>query len=570
MTTPAQILLEDPMPIGLLDFDDIIDNKLLYIDKTDLVAQIAKKRGIVFLSRPRRFGKTFLVSTFYELFARGTKRFKGLKLVRDNLWNDYTYKVIRLMLNLTCEFNKTKNYKQVFGSHLSFALKSVGIEVDRTVEWDVALTSALQSIENDSLVLLMDTYSDPLTHALNDNEEFEQRLMVLNQFFNLLKTNISKFRFIFITGVYRFSNLNLFSDPSNFVDLSFDPMYGSLTGITQDELETYFGGYIDNAALVLKQQEPDKNWDRQKVLDEIKYYYGGYCFDRNAKTQLYNPFSVMKFFSNPSEGFKLYWQRRGAPTPPIVVYCLNNLEEQKKGLGELADFLKPNPVIAGSEQELTPSINNPNPTDANFPFFAILCHMGYFTIKSAKGNKLYLGIPNPEIKEAFVHNIVEHLAKTVGFRARRNTYVNQLYTALCNKDFPALKNELNYIIEEFCYQNILPFSEEKFRDILKLVMHILGLECSAEEEHTKGCCDLCIHIKDYLLVFEITVVADRSKADEAFETAKKELIDRKYAVSASQKQLVAAGMVIVNEKQLDYKEDPICLREIVKLEEITV
>ncbi len=565
MTTPAQTSLENALTIGHSSFADIIDNKLLYVDKTDLVAAIARYCRCYFFSRPPRFGKTLLISTLHELFANGTEKFKGLKLERENLWNDHTYQVVRLEFSKISALDKTEDFNQKFAEHLTYAFAAAGITLDHTKKWDWALDDVLESLKYDALVLLIDDFDAPMIHALDDYEEFDRRSSIIEHFCIYLKNHFSKFRLIFMTGGTRFNKLDIFSGFNIVDNLSFDYEYGTLCGITQDELETCFGDYIDNAALVLKQKEPDKNWTRQKVLDELKYHYDGYCFDDHVTTKVYNPWTVMNFFGDPSLGFKHYW-RQIEPYPAILISYLKHLEEQEDMFSELAYILEPDHGLPSSEGDFAPSIKHL--TDENFPYFAILYNAGYLTVKKAyRGGypTVCVGVPNTEFKEAFALNISTLLTKTANYDTYTNTYAEPLDTALCNKDFPALKEILNNIINEFSCKSNLPLNAENFCALLAIGVNILDRDGIVGERFTRVSSDMYIRTKDCLYIIEIYVAPDHSMADEAFEAAKTRLINSKYTLSAVPKQVVTAVMVIVNEKQ-----DSAYLREIVRFEEISV
>ncbi len=399
MDLSSQSLLKRQLPVGLVDFDDVIDEKMIYVDKTDLVADIAAQKGIFFLSRPRRFGKTLLVSTFHELFARGVERFKGLKLERLHLWNDHTYSVIRLSLNDIAECT-SQGFEQSFVERLTGALAAAGITFAQgSLSWAEALRRILQPLENKSLVLLIDEYDAPLTHVLDDPEEFARRLTVLNQFFTILKNNFGKFRFIFITGVTRFSNLSPFSSFNNLRDLSFTPTYSALTGITQEELETYFAEYIEQAARVFDHKYPGEGWDRQKLLAELQYHYGGWSFDTAAQTRVYNPWAVLNFFADPNAGFVPYWAATGGTLPPLLTAFLRSLIERDGGVHGLSEFLRDDFVIPVRKAQLTASVCTP--AAADFPFTALLYQAGYFTIKSTEDDVFIIGVPNREVRRVF-------------------------------------------------------------------------------------------------------------------------------------------------------------------------
>ena len=394
------------LPLSITSFSEFCERNKIYVDKTDLVAKLAQFDAPIFLSRPRRFGKSTLISTFHELFANGLDKFQGLKIVADNLWNDKTYKVIHLDFSIIKEGEKNS-----FGQSLLTQLKIACQEQPEAADFADSANTYLQFFLKRNIdanfVLLIDEYDAPLTAVMGDKEEFERRRRVLSDFFSTIKAYSGKFRFIFITGVTRYSNTSIFSAFNNIEDISFDPSYGALVGYTQEELEHYFKDYLENAVTELNQDLGEDKYTYDSLIAALKLNYDGYSFDRRCRYHVYNPWSILNFLKKPQEGFLPYWLDTGGAKPSLLVNYLNTFIDKKVKKTELIDYLNLEFVKRTNTAALSPTITSIE--DENFPFFAILYQAGYFTIKKTEPDFLFVGLPNQEVKKAFAELVIEKL-----------------------------------------------------------------------------------------------------------------------------------------------------------------
>ena len=203
----------DELPLGYTKFSEFINLSLIYVDKTDLIAKLTRSKGPIFLSRPRRFGKSTLVSTFEELFSHGIEKFKGLKIDKQNLWHDKTYKVLHLDFSSFREDVANISFEDKLFAHLKTKLKSVSLDIIESKYVISSFNDVLENAEDNSLVLLIDEYDSPLTAVMGKKDEFEYRRGLLSEFFLTIKSYSAKFRFIFITGVTRYSQVYHRCDP---------------------------------------------------------------------------------------------------------------------------------------------------------------------------------------------------------------------------------------------------------------------------------------------------------------------------------------------------------------------
>ena len=549
------------LPLSITSFSEFCERNKIYVDKTDLVAKLAQFDAPIFLSRPRRFGKSTLISTFHELFANGLDKFQGLKIVADNLWNDKTYKVIHLDFSIIKEGEKNS-----FGQSLLTQLKIACQEQPEAADFADSANTYLQFFLKRNIdanfVLLIDEYDAPLTAVMGDKEEFERRRRVLSDFFSTIKAYSGKFRFIFITGVTRYSNTSIFSAFNNIEDISFNPAYGAIVGYTQEELEHYFKDYIEYAAKALNRKEKTCKYTYELILDELKNNYDGYSFDEDNEWHVYNPWSILNFLKNPQRGFKPYWLDTGGAKPSLLVNYLNTFIDKKVKNTELVDYLNLEFVKRTNTAALSPTLTGIE--DENFPFFAILYQAGYFTIKDTDAPDLMVGIPNLEVKQAFAEIVLEKLTDKNGV-ALRDSYKQAVKTALDNKDYTALKEEFNKILNEFSYESVVSFKEYAFRDVYKVMLQILGYNTYTEYQTALGRSDLCFEDEDRLYICEFKVIGKTDSVKEKLEEAKAQIREKRYGLRLSDKEVITLAIVIVNANK-DETYGPV--REVAAIEEI--
>ena len=549
------------LPLSITSFSDFCERNKIYIDKTDLVAKLAQFDAPIFLSRPRRFGKSTLVSTFHELFSNGLDKFQGLKIVTDNLWNDKTYKVIHLDFSVIKERGE-RSFDQSLLTQLKIACKDLPENTDLADNSNTYLQFFLKQQSDTKFVLLIDEYDAPLTAVMGDKEEFESRRRVLSNFFSTIKAYSGKFRFIFITGVTRYSNTSIFSAFNNIEDISFNPTYGAIVGYTQEELEHYFKDYLENAVTELNDDLGEDKYTYDSLIEALKLNYDGYSFDRRCRHHVYNPWSILNFLKNPQEGFLPYWLTTGGAKPSLLVNYLNTFIDKKVKKTELVDYLNLEFIKRTNIAALSPTITSIE--DENFPFFAILYQAGYFTIKDTDAPDLMVGIPNLEVKEAFADIVLEKLTNKDG-TALRESYKQTIRRALNSKDFKALKEEFNKILNEFSYESVISFKEYAFRDVYKVMLQLLGYNTYTEYQTALGRSDLCFEDDRRLYICEFKVIGRADNVQEKLAKAKEQIREKRYGLRITDKEVITLAIVIINENK-DDTHNP--MREVAAIEEV--
>ena len=538
------------------NFRDLIDNNRVYVDKTALICQIAKdEKGPYFISRPRRFGKSTLINTFHELFAHGTERFKGLEI--EPLWKDKTYKVIHLDFSTFREVPSNSSFNKEFMDAFKLSLEEAGIEPTKeNIDSPANLLKKTLDTESE-VVLLVDEYDAPLTAVLNDSNEFEDRRKILSNFYLTVKSCDGKFRFIFITGVTYYSHTSIFSAFNNLKDLTLDLRYGALLGYTSEELELYFGEYIDNAVEVLNKKYHTERYTHDLVVSELKRNYDGYSFDEEALNHVYNPWSIVNFFDAPVRGFIPYWVVSGGSTPTFLVnYLKQGLE--KYNTDDLQSLLNIDSTVNSAAEYLYPKIENM----ANLDLFAILYQAGYFCIKAVVDDIFKVGIPNLEVKKAYSNIVLNELTKT---KEAKLKYVEPFKEVLASGNLDKIKELFNTFINEFSYETVKNFNEACFRDVLKLAMLTFNVSASTEVMGACGRADITAEAGDYLYVFELKVTDNSKDIDTKLSEAKEQIIKNKYTRRLTDKTVIPVALVLENNSKSREKTDtPVC--EIVALE----
>ena len=372
------------LPCGIDSFTDLRCNRMVYVDKTALIYKLAVRRGRLFISRPRRFGKTLLVSTFESLFKNGLQDFKGLAI--EKLWHDRNYPVIRINFALCKEFDSFEVFKARMTDAVSKAFKYAGFIFPKTDNDLLGVGSSVKELFNKlaqdiNPVLLIDEYDAPLNACLNRPELFHKVRSELNDFYATIKDISGRLRFFFFTGICKYKNLSIFSDNNYVTDISMSPDYGTLLGYTDEEVREYFKPFVENAARVL-------NISVDECYARLKENYDGFCFDRKASTHVHTPWSVLSFLNSPQDGFMNYWYTSAGKSSLLLNYIAEHALQDPGKYG--ADI-----NISINELDSSNELNSLND-------YVLLNQTGYLTIKkvSLLGNSAVLNYPNEEVAQS--------------------------------------------------------------------------------------------------------------------------------------------------------------------------
>jgi len=496
------------LPIGNQHFKQFIDEDLIYVDKTPLIYKLLTEGSYYFLSRPRRFGKSLLVDTLKQILLGNQDLFKGLWIHDKIEWKQHP--VIHLDFSIIAY--KAKGLDRALIDELQRIGKSYGVNIDSGNCKDALRDLIEELAKKGKVAVLIDEYDKPITDYITDLSKANEQRETLREFYGGLKFLGDKLRVLFITGIAKFSKVSLFSVLNNLDDLTVQPTYATLTGITHEELIHYFGAHLQKVA--------DKfNQPIDTVLDNMQKMYDGYSWD--GEQFVYNPFSVIKFLK---EGiFDNYWFETG--TPAFLVEILRHYRVS----GDTIAY-----------KEVDSSFFNKFDIRYGIDVYPLLFQTGYSTIKKVKyeDTSVYytLNYPNQEVQRSFVQNLIE--VYTFKSPTIINTATIQLEKALKGRDIKTFAEQLNVLFSDISH-HLFPFEKKKkdaqrerqefmawegyFQTIIYLVLQYIGIRIQCEIIKHKGRLDAVIEVADYIYIMEY-------KLEDA-EVALKQIKEQKYAHS---------------------------------------
>ena len=535
------------LPNGINDFEKLITEDLIYVDKTDLIYSLTinNSQPLIF-SRPNKFGKSLLVSTFEYLFKQRLDLFKNLKI--EKLWHDRnTYKVIHL--DFTCaKANNQSEFSKAFCDLLESQFKINGLNIERPKS-NCPVTYYLNFIyqcKMNEVVLLIDEYDAPLINLMEDQKEFENVNKVINNFLSCLKSTSAKLRFLFITGVTRYSNSSILSGFNDYYDISLSPNYGSLLGFTEQEIDTYFGEYLNEIATKLSTSYED-------VKTNLKENYDGYCFEETASVHVYNTWSVISFingFNKDSLPYKPYWSTSGAYSSLVMNFIkdISNLNQVKQHSFNLLQNLNSldNGIVLRFEQ--LNKASNPIKMDPR----VLMYQAGYLTIKESLPGGAKFGIPNLELQKYLYTNFYENELQPLLPEDSSLQQLNGLLFCSALEKHQS-KNILDYfslIIKSIAYDTTIFTHENNLREFIYLALKWLGTDVQREVICGKGRADILIKTLRSYYVFELKLAKNDEEVDSKLCEAVNQIKEKDYGNETFKKNLYRYA-VVISEKAHD-------------------
>ena len=510
------------LPLGTSDFAVLRYANEIYVDKSDLVYELASTRRKYFLARPRRFGKSLLISTFESLFTHGLRDFKGLAI--EKLWVEETkFLVVRLDFSELKFFSSPEEFSRKFASLISRCFGTVGFQyVDDDLNSAAGqLSTWLQTLRLSSLVVLIDEYDAPLTSCLNQHELFNAVRGQLSEFYAVLKSHDRALRFVFITGITKFNKMRIFSELNNLSDISLAPRFGSLLGYTHEEVQTYFGPYIAKSAEVL-------SIGQNELLDLLAAHYDGFCFERTATQRVFSPWSLLKFLNFPSNGFDNYWYESGGQP------------------GVLLEYLKSHSTLKPEEYESEKQVQLDDlALSAKFSLLedkVLLAQTGYLTIKAVRGTTVTLGYPNREVSVSMARLYAEVILDKKAINRAGEGY---LADYLERGDLRAFVEEVNRIILGIDYQAFPLTSEASCRSALSIMVSSSSALITARSEvhNAHGRSDLEIQTDKNYWVLEFKFCREHDSQESLLQEAVRQMKTRHYGKQLAKCNLIRAAMV---------------------------
>lgn len=485
-------------PVGIQTFEEIINKDYLYIDKTEYVYRMAHGGSkYYFLSRPRRFGKSLLTSTLHSYFAGKKHLFKGLAIEKlETEWTEYP--VLHFDMSLAKHLDREK-----LNEYIAWQLREYNekydLEKNNDAEANIQLADLIKAAcmqTGRQVVVLVDEYDAPLLDVVHEEKELPALRNVMRNFYSPLKACDPYLRFVFLTGITKFSQLSIFSELNNISNISMDKPYAAICGITQEEMQEQMYDYIERLAV-------SQEMTGQEVLLKLKEKYDGYHFTWPSP-DIFNPFSLLNAFERGE--LNDYWF--GSGTPTYLVEMLRKFHILPSELGR-------------SMQVMAASFDAP--TERMTTITPLLYQSGYITIKDYdKYTGLYtLDIPNGEIRVGLMQSLLPNYLNNdtdIGL-----TTIARMYGAIRLDDMDGALHLLQEFLSTVPYCDNTNY-EGHYQQLLYIIFSLFGMYVDVEVRTPKGRVDVVMRTSDTLYVIELKL--DRSSQEAMFQINLKKYPER--------------------------------------------
>ncbi len=502
------------LPIGIQTFSKLIQDNYIYIDKTQLIHRLITGGSYYFLSRPRRFGKSLLISTLEEIFLGNKELFNGLAI--DSLpYNWKKYSVIKISFS-DIPYSTATELLRGLKLYLQDIARRHKIVVSEKISPGEMLREIVMKLaKKNRVVILVDEYDYPILQNIHKEVTAEKMREILKAFYSVIKGLDQYIQFAFLTGVSKFSQTSIFSGLNNLNDISLDKEFNTLLGYTQDEIITNFEQYLTKAA------DHNKCSEKQ-LLSQIAEWYDGYLFTAFSNaTKLYNPYSVLLFLSKQS--FSNYWFATGTPT-----FLINLLKAMDYPIQDFEHVEVAEDDLGAFEID-------------SLPLETLLFQTGYLTIayRDSNNGNYILTYPNRETTTSLISRVFAVMTHKT--KAYLSNTVTALLKALENNDF----EQLNVILTRF-YATVpytIKIDQEKYyQTIFYILLKMAGADIIVEEATNIGRIDAVVETKKAIFIIEMKINAT---PDQALAQIKKRQYYQKY--ESSKKKIILIGIAFDTE-----------------------
>jgi hypothetical protein len=525
------------LPSAGQTFETIRTKNLLYVDKTKFIYEILQEEGLYFISRPRRFGKSLLLGTLFELLNGNRDLFKDLWI--DS--SDYDFKKLPVLsINMTGDCKNEAVLEETLQTELQRLALLNGLGEFKTKSPSNMLKDLITTIKNQSkekVTILIDEYDFPIQSVIDDVAQANANRLVLHSFYATLKglADQNYIKLIFVTGVTKFTQASVFSVFNNYKDMTLDTRFASICGFTIDEFHHYFTDYIPNILEYNKSHGfVSAETDRDSIITQILQYYDGYSWD--GETRVLNPYSLIQMFD--SKLITSFWFRTGTPS-----FLIKFLKQR------YSEFSFP-------EDNIPMSANQLDAVDiGNLKLVPIMFQTGYLTVdKRTNPMKFLLKCPNQEVKEALNSNLLEYLLglNTNSIAALKN----RILTALENFDSLSLSLSFKDILSWNSYQELIA-SEGQYHALIYSVLKALRFNVLTQPSSSEGVFDILITLGKrvaFICEFKYEVLHPKPKMDiekkthellkKALKRAKQQISDKKYDAGYYQEYQVVKKLAV--------------------------
>jgi hypothetical protein len=497
------------LPIGKQEFKSLIEDNCIYVDKTEYLLKLIDSTAPIFLSRPRRFGKSLMVNTFKELFKGNKELFKNTYAY--NHWDfKQVHPVIRLDLSQVAGDTAHTVEKQLYelireqAENFNFTL------IEKSTP-NIAFRQLIKQLGKEKrVVILIDEYDAPVLDNLT-NPNLIAIKTVLRGFYKIIKASEEYIRFVFITGISKFTHVGVFSALNNLEDITLASDYASIVGYTAKEIDSFFAKEIEEVKEHLGLT--DKHF-----REKLAAYYNGYSWD--GEHFVYNPLSILKFFRSKGK-FIPYWMETGSPE-----YIIRYSENKQFDLTDFEQLKVSDSFLSKRD------IDNASPE-------SFLTQAGYLTIKKSEEGSYTLDFPNQEVRHSFCELILN--AQYAVADADILGVQSELRKALYAQSVDAIIDQFKVIYSSIPYVHFDTNKTEHFYSaVLLMYLQAAGFQASPERLGNKGRLDLSLHDKENVYIFELKV----DSAAKAIE----QIITKNYAGAYANKTVFLIGM------QIDFSE----------------
>ena len=480
-------------PIGIQTFSELVNKHYLYIDKTEYVYRMAHgDSSYLFLNRPRRFGKSLLISTLHAYFEGRKELFKGLAVGKlETEWTPYPVLHFDMSLGKHMDRKQLENFLLY---QLSGQEKQFGISTD-IVDSNIRLANLIQRAYEQTgrqVVVLIDEYDAPLLDVMHEEKDLPVLRNVMRNFYSPLKGCDPYLRFVFLTGITKFSQLSIFSELNNIENISMDEAYAAICGITQEEMETQMSVDVDLLASGLK-------LTREETLQQLKDNYDGYHFTWPSP-DIYNPFSLLTAFSK--KRLDSYWFGSGTPTYLIEMLRKYHVSPQEIGGREtmVEDFDAPTERMT----DITP----------------LLYQSGYITIKDCDEitGQYLLDLPNKEVRIGLLKSLLPLYLPHRSIEGKN--MVANMYRALRVRNMDMALQHLQQFLATVPYAENTNY-EGHYQQLLYVIFSLLGMYVDVEVRTPHGRVDMVLRTADTLYLVEL-------KLDQTAEAAMQQIDLKNY------------------------------------------
>ena len=479
-------------PLGIQTFKNVIEGNYVYVDKTELIYELVHENKYCFLSRPRRFGKSLLVTTLQAYFEGKKNLFKGLAIDRmETEW--ISYPVLHFDISKG-KYYSLSNLMSTLNVVISPYEELYNLTPDKSDDFNVRIINIIKAAKQQTgknVVVLIDEYDCPMHDSMKDEKLQEQIRDIMRNFFSPLKSEEDNLQFVFMTGISKFSQLSIFSELNNITNISMEDEYSSICGISKEELLEDFHDDIEDLAKA-------QNMTFDEAVAQLKFHYDGYHFSGNG-ADMFNPYSLLNTFR--LNDFDSYWFSTGTPT-----FLIELLKEKN------IDMLQMEDIWTSTDRFDTPTekITDPIP---------VLYQSGYLTIKDYnRFGKMYkLAFPNEEVRKGFSNSLFRYYAPDgMDDRDVINKAWIDNFILSTDDHMEAFLPHLQTFYKKFPY-TLVNNNERHYQAVLYTILLILGCDVTPEVPTSDGRIDMVLKTKRSIYVLELKYKKDAETAMEQID-----------------------------------------------------